>query len=145
MGENRIHQLLNTTTPARAPGSPPPSPPPGSPPPSSPPSSPPSTPPGGSGEVKNDADQIDKLAQRLQASVGPKLTKARQTIGALHLAESAYTAVTYALAIAYTEASAFMIKDLDTKDDQLGEMGHGLKLNAQAWRTADKNSTIHKA
>jgi hypothetical protein len=97
---------------------------------------------GGGGQVQNDTDSIKSLAQQLQASISPKLNQAAADAGALHLAESAFTAVTYALAIAYTEASAFMIKDLRSKVDRLAEIEYSLKTTAAVWGEAGDKSTI---
>jgi hypothetical protein len=140
---NRISQLINTPDPEGGSAAPPPSPPPGTttaPTPTPTPSPP--APGGGSGEVRNDPNSIENLGRALVANVGPKLQQAATDIGALHLAESAYTAVTYSLAIAYTEASAFMIQDLGSKVERLGEIGAGLHTTAATWREAEDSSTV---
>lgn len=151
-GENRISQIINSPQPSPQPG--PPASPPGGGPSSAPPAGtpaptpgPPASPPppggGGTGQVENVPQAIDDLARRLSADVGPKLTKAAQDIGALHLAESAYTALTYSLAVAYTEASAFVIKDLHSKAERLDDIDHRLKATAANWREAGDKSTVH--
>ena len=92
--------------------------------------------------VQNSPDAIDNLARTLEANIGPKLRKVAAEIGALHLAESAYTAVTYPLAIAYTEASAFMVQDLGSKVDRLGDICSRLTTTAAVWREAEDASTV---
>ena len=161
---NRISRLLNSpgpTTPSPSPsGSPPaspspapspspspsPSPAPSAPAPSSPaPSSPaPSAPPsgGGNGQVQNDHEAIKAYAKKVSGELGPKFTAIAKEVGSLDLAQTSFTAVTVALAIAYTESSAFFIQDMKSKNDQLGEIEFGLTTVAGTWQQADDKSTI---
>ncbi|WP_067794487.1 hypothetical protein [Actinomadura formosensis] len=78
----------------------------------------------------------------MAGELGPKFTAIAKEIGSLDLAQTSFTAVTVALAIAYTEASAFFIQDMKSKNDQLGEIEFGLTTVAANWRQADDKSTI---
>lgn len=139
MTENRISTLLNSPSPG--PASPTPSAPPTqSPAPSAPPSAP--TGGGGNGQVQNDHEAIKAYAKKVSQTLGPKFSAIAKEIGGLDLAQTSFTAVTVPLAIAYTEASAFFIQDMKSKNDQLGEIEYGLTTVAGNWKQADDQSTI---
>ncbi|WP_346042527.1 hypothetical protein [Actinomadura chokoriensis] len=78
----------------------------------------------------------------MAAELGPKFTAIAKEIGSLDLAQTSFTAVTVALAIAYTESSAFFIQDMKSKNDRLGEIEYGLTTVAATWRQAGEKSTI---
>ena len=96
----------------------------------------------GDGEVTHDTDNIRALGKQFESTVKPELNKAIADAGSMHLAESAFTAVTYALAIAYTEASAYMIKDMQSKAEKAHEIGNNLYKTARIWDEANHKSTV---
>src|SRR5690348_17187286 len=97
---------------------------------------------GGGDGVSHDTANIRALGKQFESTVTPELNKAVSDAGALHLAESAFTAVTYALAIAYTEASAYMIKDMQSKVEKAHVIGDNLYKTARIWDDADQKSTV---
>ena len=99
---------------------------------------------GPGGEVSNDYENIKALGKRFEDTVTPKLNQAISDAGALHLAESAFTAVTYALAIAYTEASAYMIKDMQSKVKRADDIAKGLYQHARIWQESGQKSKIQE-
>lgn len=137
---NRISTILNSPG-SPAPATPSPS---AAPTPSPTPSPSPSAPPPGSGggQVENDHEAINAYAKKVAGELGPKFTAIAKEIGALDLAQTSFTAVTVALAIAYTESSAFFIQDMKSKNDRLGEIEYGLTIVAENWRQAGDKSTI---
>lgn len=96
----------------------------------------------GGDEVTHDTENIRALGKQFESTVTPELNKAISDAGAMHLAESAFTAVTYALAIAYTEASAYMIKDMQSKVEKAHVIGNNLYKTARIWDDADQKSTV---
>lgn len=94
--------------------------------------------------VTHDTENIRALGKQFEATVTPELNKAVSDAGALHLAESAYTALTYALAIAYTEASAYMIKDMQSKVEKAHVIGNNLYKTARIWDDTEQKSTIQE-
>lgn len=95
-------------------------------------------------EARHNTRNIRALGRQFEATVTPELNQAISQAGALHLAESAYTALTYALAIAYTEASAYMIKDMQSKAKKAHEIGENLYEHARIWDDAEQKSTIRE-
>jgi hypothetical protein len=100
---------------------------------------------GGDGNVSHDTGNIRALGKQFETTVTPELNKAISQAGAMHLAESAFTAVTYALAIAYTEASAYVIKDMQSKVEKAHEIGNNLYKTARIWDDSEHKSTVTKA
>jgi hypothetical protein len=100
---------------------------------------------GGGGEVSHDTENIRALGKQFETTVTPELKNAISQAGAMHLAESAFTAVTYALAIAYTEASAYMIKDMQSKVEKAHEIGANLYKTSRIWDDSEQKSTVTEA
>lgn len=97
---------------------------------------------GGGDGVSHDTANIRALGKQFETTVTPELNKAVSDAGALHLAESAFTAVTYALAIAYTEASAYMIKDMQSKVEKAHVIGENLFKTARIWDDVEQKSAV---
>ncbi|MEV5704625.1 hypothetical protein [Actinoallomurus sp. NPDC052274] len=100
---------------------------------------------GNGDEIVHNTGNIRALGRQFETTVTPELNKAIAQAGALHLAESAFTAVTYALAIAYTEASAYLIKDMQSKVEKAHVIGENLYKTARIWDDSEQKSTVTEA